>query len=66
MEKLKLNKKNRSKALKILKKMDTPEIYNRSGVNKFLAWKQHQINHIVLAQHKITQEVLDNYIDLED
>ncbi len=60
-----LNKKNRVKALKILRKLETTESFNKYKEQIYKNWKQHQINHLVLVKHNITQETLDNFIDLD-
>lgn len=61
----KLNKKNRNKALKILKNLTGKKCYDKYSVNIYENWNQTQITQVVLQRHNITQETLDDFIDLD-
>ncbi len=61
----KLNKNSRTKALKILRKLETAECFNKYGQQIYTTWKQHQVTHFILVKHGITQETLDDFIDLD-
>ena len=62
--KIKLNKKNKAKILRILKQMTDKNCYNKYGQHIYEDWQPYQITRFIVEKHGITQEILDDFIEL--
>lgn len=67
MSRIKLNKKNRGKVVRLLKNsLDNKgkPVYNNSKGEPYTDLKASDITLFIVYKHKITQEILDKYIEL--